>query len=221
MHLRFGPLTFDRETRRLRRGELEVHLSPKAFDLLALLIDRRPQAVSKAEIRAHIWPGTFVSETNLPSLVAEIRDALGERASDARLVRTVHKFGYAFEGDAAPERAEDSPPRAWLVGSDARLALYAGENILGREGTGVVILSSSTVSRRHARVIVGGHRTTLEDLGSKNGTFLNDEPVTSPVLLHEGDRVRLGSLVRTFSTRRSRSSVETGTQTSSAETPRV
>ena len=93
-------MTFDAETRQLWRGEREFHLSPKAFDLLALLVARRPAAVSKIAIRELLWPDTFVSETNLPALVAEIRAALGDDAREPRFVRTLHRIGYAFHGQA-------------------------------------------------------------------------------------------------------------------------
>src|SRR6185369_16717703 len=71
VRLNFDGLTFDLDTRQIWVGGSEVRLSPKAFDLLALLIERRPRAVSKDDISRHLWPGTFVSESSLPSLVSE------------------------------------------------------------------------------------------------------------------------------------------------------
>ena len=76
MRLQFDTITFDADSRQIWVGNNEVHLSPKAFDLLALLIARRPHAVSKAEIRKHLWPDTFVSDSSLPSLVSEVREAI-------------------------------------------------------------------------------------------------------------------------------------------------
>nr|MCU0232372.1 winged helix-turn-helix domain-containing protein [Acidobacteriota bacterium] len=67
--LRFGPFTFEPGRRELRRGEQPVPLPPKAFDLLAFLLERRPEAVSKAEIRDRVWPETAVSDASLPRLV--------------------------------------------------------------------------------------------------------------------------------------------------------
>ena len=71
----------------LRRGE-PVHLGPKAFDLLELLLRERPKAVSKAQIRDRIWPQTFVSESNLTTLIAELRTALDDPPQKPRLIRT-------------------------------------------------------------------------------------------------------------------------------------
>jgi pSer/pThr/pTyr-binding forkhead associated (FHA) protein len=69
--------------------------------------------------------------------------------------------------------------------------------VLGRVGAGAA-LDSPTVSRHHARIVVVGEAATIEDLGSKNGTFVNDEAVTSLRNLKDGDRVRVGSFLLTF-----------------------
>ena len=117
MRLQFDDLTFDSDSRQIRVTGKEVRLSPKAFELLALLIDRRPNAVSKADIRDRLWPGTFVSESSLPSLVSEIRGALGDDGKDPRFIRTLHGFGSAFqaEGQAATgrRRLRWAPARAF------------------------------------------------------------------------------------------------------------
>jgi DNA-binding winged helix-turn-helix (wHTH) protein len=64
MRLQFDDLAFDSDSRQLWARGKEVRLSPKAFDLLAFLIARRPRAVSKTDIREHLWPGTFVSDVS-------------------------------------------------------------------------------------------------------------------------------------------------------------
>src|SRR5262249_29711978 len=102
MRLELGPVTFDTDRHQLFRGTEPVHLSTKAFALLALLVERRPKALSKDEIQQALWPDTFVSDTSLTTLVNEIRTVLGESARESRLIRTVHGFGYAFEGAARP-----------------------------------------------------------------------------------------------------------------------
>lgn len=214
MRLQFDDLTFDPETRQVWVRGKEARLSPKAFDLLALLVERRPRAVSKADIRAHLWPGTFVSESSLPSLVSEIRDAIADHRRKPGLLRTLHGFGYAFQAERAP--ADGVPgtagPNARLVSATAEIALAPGENILGREGEGIVVVKSSTVSRRHARIMIEANAAVVEDLGSKNGTYVNDRPVTSPTPVVDGDQVRLGSLLFTF--RFPQPSETTETQTS-------
>jgi DNA-binding winged helix-turn-helix (wHTH) protein len=199
VRLQFDNLAFDAECRQVwLRGE-DVTLSPKAFTLLALLIDQRPRAVSKADIHRHLWPETHVAESSLPSLVSEIREAIGDRRRRPGFVRTLHGFGYAFHAEptlTAP--AAPCLPTAWLLSEHARMALAPGENILGREGDGVIVVKSATVSRRHARIVLDATRGIVEDLGSKNGTFVNEQRVSGPTPVVHGDRIRIGPLLFTF-----------------------
>jgi DNA-binding winged helix-turn-helix (wHTH) protein len=200
MNVRFGEFQFDSGTRLLSRGTEPVHLTPKALKLLKLLLEQRPNAVSKDDIQARLWPETFVSEASLQGLISEVRDALDDDARHVRFVRTVHGFGYAFIGvtkDAPSATAGRSPARAWLTGDAGRLQLVEGENILGRSGAGVIPLESPTVSRRHARLVIG-EDARIEDLGSKNGTFVNDNRADEPIQLSDGDRIRIGVFLLTF-----------------------
>jgi len=96
MRVAFGPFTLDTETRQLRRGAEERHLTPKAFDLLELLARERPRALTKSHLLETLWPDTFVVEANLSNLVAELRAALDDDARQPRYVRTVYGRGYAF-----------------------------------------------------------------------------------------------------------------------------
>jgi DNA-binding winged helix-turn-helix (wHTH) protein len=200
--LRLGEFTFDHESRQLLRGQQEVHLSPKAFDLLAALVDARPRVLTKNELHQRLWPDTFVSETNLASLIAEIRDALGDSARAPRFVRTAQRVGYAFCGTAEPTTPPAAPAGSsfcWLIKDGARLPLRIGENILGRdENEDGIRIESPTVSRRHARISISADAATLEDLGSKNGTFLKGAPVSASVPLADGDDIRVGSVVVRF-----------------------
>jgi DNA-binding winged helix-turn-helix (wHTH) protein len=187
----FGPFTLDDGARQLRRGAEVIHLSPKAFDLLALLLQRRPTALSKSDILEALWRDTFVSEGNLAVLIKEVRDALGDDAQRPAYIRTVQRFGYAFAANAA----EMQPPAAapcWLTWGSHRAALLTGENVLGRDPMSTVIVDVVGVSRRHAMIAVTGDHVTLTDLGSKNGTFANGERVTAPVALEDDVEIRLG-----------------------------
>lgn len=108
MALSFGDFAFDQERRQLLRSGEPVPLETKAYELLALLISRRPNALSKAQIRAVLWPGTFVSESALARLVTQLRAACGDDAQTPRFIRTVHGFGYAFSGEAR-EGGDEQP----------------------------------------------------------------------------------------------------------------
>lgn len=200
MRVAFGRFTFDSATRELLDAGARVHLSPKAFEVLRLLLERRPAVVSKREIHDHIWQDTFVSEANLSVVVAEIRQVLGEDSRQAGFIRTVHRVGYAFSGPAqalAAARSEQPEALCWLVRNDRAFPLSAGENLVGRDPRCTVWVEASGVSRRHARIDVGT-QTTIVDLESINGTFVGGQRVTDPRPLVDGDVIELGSATLTF-----------------------
>ena len=198
MRLRFGDCVFDADTRELFRGDRAAAVSPKAFALLELLIAERPSAVAKADIHARLWPGIHVSEANLANLVVELRAALGDDARRPRIIRTVPRFGYAFRAVARPvPRAHDDEPAG--LGSVYRLAwgrreisLEEGDNLIGRDRDAVVWIDDESVSRRHARIAVGPAGVTLEDLGSKNGTYLDGKKIRRTVSLSNRDALKIG-----------------------------
>ena len=205
MKVRFGPFILDLDTRQLTRGSREIHLAPKAFELLVMLALDRPKVLSKADLQQRLWPETFVAEANLSNLVAEIREALGDCARTPLFIRTAHGFGYAFCGDATTlagsRAAEPDRPSCWLEWGRRRFPLSIGEHVIGRDPDVEVRLDASTVSRRHARLVVTAEGTVLEDVDSKNGTFRGAERVTAPVQLNDGDAIRIGSLLVTFHVR--------------------
>jgi hypothetical protein len=184
----------------LFRGPAELHLSPKAFDLLKLLVEKRPQAVSKAELYDHVWPGTFVTDSNLASLIAELRRALDDQRRPHRFVRTVHGFGYAFCGQIDGESVAATPGAGacWVVWRGREIPMHEGENIIGREPTAAVHADLPSVSRRHARIVVSSDGATLEDLGSKNGTLLRNERIAGIVRLADLDEIQVGSVRMTL-----------------------
>ena len=202
MELHFGEFTLDPLTRQLRRGADEIHISPKAFALLLELIERRPNALTKAALQELLWPGTFVVEANLSNLIADVRGALEDDVHHPRFIRTVHGFGYAFCGTVTGDpgaKAPDVVATPCVLVQNGRLyPLAEGENVLGREGDAASWFDSTSVSRRHARIVVTGGEALLEDLASKNGTFLGDVRVSAPVPLADGAEIRLGSLLVTF-----------------------
>ena len=208
----FGPFLLDLETRQLMRNAREVHLTPKAFELLAILVLDRPKVLSKTDLQQRLWPETFVAEANLSNLIAEIRSALDDRPRGSLFIRTAHGFGYAFCGAAidtpAPTSA-DARPSCWLEWGQRRFPLSQGEHVVGRDPDVEIQLDASTVSRRHARLVVSSERVLLEDFRSKNGTFRGGERVTAPVSLADGDVIRIGSLLVTFHRRTRAGSTET------------
>jgi DNA-binding winged helix-turn-helix (wHTH) protein len=199
MRVRFGDFVLDRGTRQLLKNGEPRPLEPKAYQLLDLLISRRPAAVSKQEIRDGLWPDTFVSESHLSSLAARVRRAL-DGAEGPGFVRTVHGFGYAFTAEATEEEPKRRPERvvAQIEWDRDLLPLMEGENVIGRGEEVSVRIDAEGVSRRHARIVADGGRFTLEDLGSKNGTYLREQRLARPAALEDGDAFRLGRTVLVF-----------------------
>lgn len=201
MRLRFGEVTFDPEARLLLRGPDPVHLAPKAFDLLTLLVRERPRALSREELVDAIWPDVLVTESNLTSLVNDVRSAIGDDAKRPAFVRTHHGFGYSFAADVVtdPNAARRrGGVRAWLVWGLNVLDLSEGENILGRDPDTSVWICDPSVSRHHARIVVHGGDATLEDLGSKNGSFHAGSRLGGSAALRDGDVIRIGSVDLVF-----------------------
>ena len=203
MRVRFGECLLDSETRELYVGGKTVHVQPKAFQFLELVLQNRPRAVSKSQIHERLWPGTFVSDGTLTSLLVEVRAAIGDEARHPLYVRTVHGFGYAFCGSAEEvrERVSSIPARKrtfWILRGRTRIPLEPGETVIGRDPGAGLFIDDASVSRRHARIVVSTDSATLEDLGSKNGTRLGDQKIEAPVPLEDGTRIRIGSVPMTF-----------------------
>src|ERR1700730_17693002 len=214
MTFRFGSLTLDTESRALLRDGKPAPISPKAFKLLRTLLESRPRAIPKAELHQRLWPDTVVSDVNLPTLIAEIRQAIGDGARAPEFIRTVYGYGFAFSGNAVAVRRDGSPSPGSdrlfrLIWGQREVALAEGENVLGRGADSVVWIDSQSVSRRHARILVASGHATLEDLGSKNGTFVNGARLSSPAALRDGDELRIGSVPRTLKVYVKPSSTET------------
>lgn len=210
MTVRFGEFTLDAGTRELTRRGTPVHLSPKAFQLLTLLVDARPAVVERAALRQQLWPDTHVVDAALGNLVAEIRSALDFPAEARSVIRTVHGVGYALGVDAeAPPAAssEATPgPQSWLVWNHRTLPIAGREVTLGRDPACDIWVDAPGVSRRHARLRLpedDADSTTIEDLASTNGTFVRGRKVRSTAEVHDGDTLTLGDVALTFRTRRS------------------
>jgi DNA-binding winged helix-turn-helix (wHTH) protein len=213
MQIRFDKFVLDTDRRQLMRDGIEIVLSPKAYHLLTLLVDTRPNAQSKDALYQALWPNTFVVEANLSNLVGEIRSALGDSAHEARFIRTLHGFGYAFCAEAAnlePVAQPGPAPRGYLtVAGGQAFALRAGENVVGRGSEAQVRVDLPGISRRHARIVISDTSVLIEDLDSKNGTFVGDNRVTYPVALQPGDVVSFGAVQAVFHSDRTDASTET------------
>ena len=211
--VQFDDFVLDLDARELRRKDNPVSLSPKAYQLLETLVVSRPKALSKIALQECLWPDTFVVEKNLVNLIAEIREALGDKSANPRFVRTVHRFGYAFQEPPATRpdsaRLREQKVRFLLVWEDGRVALDEGDHVLGRDPNLQLFLDSPSVSRRHAVIRIAAEEATVEDLGSKNGTFVADRRLDSTTRLADGDVIRVGSVTLKFKVLRAWGSTHT------------
>jgi DNA-binding winged helix-turn-helix (wHTH) protein len=195
--LHFGECVFDGESRELLRRNRPISLSPKAFQLLQILIERRPKALSKSDLHDELWPNTFVVEANLSNLIGEVRRALDDDPRRPRFIRTVHRFGYAFRSESIAATA-DHGKMFRLEWSGGRALLSEGEHIIGRDPDAAVVVDAPSVSRHHARIRVHEGDVRFDDLGSKNGSRVNGRSVESPVTLADGDVIGVGVIDLTF-----------------------
>lgn len=211
MRVRFDTFLLDSDSRELLRGDAPVPLSPKAFELLCLLVAHRPKAMAKSELQDRLWPTTFVVEKNLANLIGEIREALGDDPSNPRFIRTVQRFGYAFREAIArvESTGRGGESRFLLKWANGRLRLDEGAHVLGRDPDVEILLESPGVSRRHALLTVSKGSATIEDLGSKNGTLVGDQPVKGSTSLGDGDTITVGSVKLTLSVLHVPTSTET------------
>jgi DNA-binding winged helix-turn-helix (wHTH) protein len=196
MRVAFDRFLFDSERRELLDANAPVHIGPKAFQLLQILLERAPRALSKNELLETIWPDTVIDESGVAGLVNELRKALGDSANKPRYIRTVHGFGYAFCGPlpAGPSRARAGS----VVYRNQEIALFHGPNVLGRDANADVCVDDSTVSRRHATITIDAHDVSIEDLDSKNGTFVDGKRVKGTMPLNDGQTVLLGDAPLVF-----------------------
>jgi DNA-binding winged helix-turn-helix (wHTH) protein len=194
VRLRFADCVLDTATRELRRGGSPVSLPPKAFALLLLLVERRPEAVSQDDIHKELW-GDMAGGTTIARLVNEVRAAVADTAGDPRIIRTVPRFGYAFCADAQDESPAVVCALQW---GTRQMPLTPGKYVIGRGAEASVPVPVGNVSRRHAQITVTRSGATLEDLGSRNGTYVGDAKISGPVTLKHDDRIVIGPATFVF-----------------------
>jgi len=215
MRVQFGSFVFDSGSRELLRVEASasriphsasrpIHLSPKAFDVLEILLARRPNVVSKDVLLREVWPGKIVEEANLAIVIGEIRKALEDDPKSPAIVVTVPRRGYRFAGNAQDVEAEgtrnrpDPFVRSWLIWKDKTLPLREGDNLVGRHPACGVWINASGVSRTHARIVATAERITVEDQGSRNGTYVDGTKISGPHVLVGGETITFGSETAVF-----------------------
>src|SRR5712692_6697415 len=194
------------EQRLLLEGDNQVRLGSRAFDILAALVERAGEVVSKAELIARAWPQTIVEEANLKIQISALRRALGDGQGGDRYVVTVPGQGYNF---VAPVRREEHS-RAPLAPTSAPTAVhnlpFAAIRMIGREDAVAALVSR--LSRQRLVTIIGpggvGKTTVALAVAERmiaeyeHGVWLVDlAPVGDPRLVPTAVTTVLGLEVRT------------------------
>jgi DNA-binding winged helix-turn-helix (wHTH) protein len=221
---------------RLVRGDDTAHLEPRTMDLLVLLAVQHGRVISKETILDQVWSDVIVGDAVVRRAVADLRRALGDDARHPRYIETIPKRGYRLLGHVEPVEAaglaRGSPPaiarqtpaadgadeplleppmtgfECALEWGEHRHRLAEGVTVIGRDASAALQIPCGRVSRSHARIIVARGRATIEDLGSKNGTFVNQHRLEAAAVLSDGDQIALAGVVLVF---RSLVSAETET----------
>ena len=193
MKIVFADFSFDSLSGELQRRGRRVPLLGTASELLRVLIEERHRVVGKDELLQRVWRGAAVEEGNLSTYIAKLRTALGDDPQAPRFIRTHHGHGYRFVGEieGAARRPAARGPSGYVLDWDGReLPLLEGENIVGR--TAAIAIADPHVSSSHARITVSAGGVVIEDLGSKNHTYVGGTRVSAPQPLAPGDVIRLG-----------------------------
>lgn len=192
----FDDFLLDANTGELRRGGIPVEIRPKLFALLAYFVENADRLLEKHELISAVWADVHVGDGSLNRAVTELRDLLGDDPKEPRLIQTVPKRGYRFvaavSASASTTEASRTVSQFMVVHHERTFRLFEGENIVGRTPDCEVQIVAGSVSRRHARIFASGGEASIEDLGSTNGTFIDDEPITSITPLGPGRSITIG-----------------------------
>jgi len=218
---RLGEWWVDPTANTLVRGAEEVRLEPKLMDVMRCLARHAGEVVTKRQLIDEVWNTEYIAENSLTRAIADLRRALGDDARHPRHIQTIPKRGYRLisEMGGGPEKEtvhQWSPvsyePLAVIVGDRVRYGnrpgsehcdqvLICGDQeipliepaiIFGRGEQSDIQFLVSEVSRKHARLDVAPGHAVIEDLGSKNGTKVNNETIDGPHRLSSGDAIVIG-----------------------------
>jgi DNA-binding winged helix-turn-helix (wHTH) protein len=212
--VRFAEFELDLAAYTLRsRGE-RVRLEKLPMEVLILLVRASGALVERGEIRAALWDSEVFIEHDaaINTAVRKIRQALGDDAEKPRFVETVVGKGYRFVAPVespgfhgprnaiAPVRSAEGRafPRYSVTRGADEFILETGINVIGRDPSLAVCIEHPSVSRRHASISIDREEAVLEDLKSRNGTFLDGRRIVAPATLHQGAIIGLGAITLTF-----------------------
>ncbi|MHB8214985.1 MAG: winged helix-turn-helix domain-containing protein, partial [Candidatus Sulfotelmatobacter sp.] len=119
--VRFGLFEADLQTRELRKSGVKIKLNEQPFQVLALLLERPGEVVTREELQTKLWPAdTFVDfDVSLNGAVKRLRQALGDESDNPRFIETLYRRGYRFIAPVSTPSAEPTATRARENGAPA------------------------------------------------------------------------------------------------------
>jgi DNA-binding winged helix-turn-helix (wHTH) protein len=189
---------------RITRGDEVRHIRPRAMGVLECLAEARGAVVTRQRITDRVWRTEYVTTNALTHVVAELRTSLGDDADRPMFIETIPRRGYrlvapvSFPGEPKSAAPGEASIVTLLAEDGAVIELQAGANLIGRASDAAIRIDTSEVSRRHAVITVDGPLATIEDLGSKNGTFLRGRRLDAPARLADADEITIGVNVARF-----------------------
>lgn len=188
----FGDFTLDVLAEEVVCTDGRAHLTPRLFRLLLYFVENRGRLVSREEILDNVWPRTSVSDGSVSRAVASLRHALGDCATSAHLIETVPWRGYRFIAEVHSSDDVRALTRFAIACGNRAYPLSSGENVIGRDPECDISLLLPSISRHHAKITVSRQNVFIEDLGSKNGTFIGEQRLETRTELLPGLTIRLG-----------------------------
>jgi len=199
---RFAEFELDVAAYALRRAGQRIRLEKIPMEVLVLLVRKAGILVNRAEIQAALWGSdVFVEhDSAINTAVRKLRRALEDDAEHPRFLETVVGKGYKF---IAPLETSSAAlgrrlPNFLVTRGKRQFVLDRGENLLGRDPDAAVYIDHPSVSRRHACISIHSARAVLEDLKSRNGTFLDGRHIETATELQHGAIIGLGPITLTF-----------------------
>jgi DNA-binding winged helix-turn-helix (wHTH) protein len=192
---------------RISRGDERKTLRPRVTELLVCLAERAGALATKQHLIDQVWHTEFVTVNALTQLIAELRRALGDDPDRPRYIETIPRRGYRLIAETTVHGAPgaddaEAEIRFSLVDENEReFELKSGNTTIGRAPAADIRIDSSEVSRRHARIVVDGASATIEDLGSKNGTYLRGRRLLQRVAIADADEIQIGAELARFRVR--------------------
>ncbi len=200
---RLGEWLVDPMANQVSQGTTTVQLEQRVMAVLLCLAEHAGDVVTRQRLVDSVWDEGFVADNTITHAVAELRKAFSDSARDPLFIETIHRRGYRLIAPVILDAPQPigyhlEPVRFLAIFRDAEYPLSDGENLIGRDPEVAITIPSMKVSRHHARITVEGHRALLDDLESKNGTFLNGIRIQCSTAINGGDMIGIGRVTETI-----------------------